>query len=149
MNHTIFRSLCFLLFLATFSFQAGKVVGFFGRYYLYVHNGLPDDSTPLTVHCASGNDDIGYHNLTVNQDLTWSFHMNFFRNTLYFCHFWRGAKSAMFDVYNDTWAYYCGHYHQSDKYCYWLVKENGFYFTGQQHHNVPGPFDNHPAIGWS
>lgn len=140
MNHTKSKTICFLLFLSIFNFQTQEVLANV-RYYVHVVNFLSDNTQPLRIHCASGDNDLGYHDLAIKQDFQWSFHVNYFvHSTLYFCHFWWGAKQASFDVFNKTWAPNCNRVHKGDKFCFWLVKDDGFYFTGTQHNDVPGPF---------
>lgn len=67
--------------------------------------------------------------------------MNTFCTPLYFCHFWWGSKDKSFEIFNDHMFFSYQEYKKADKYCYWLVKTEGFYFTGV-HNPTPGPFLN-------
>ncbi|KAI5655989.1 hypothetical protein M9H77_24782 [Catharanthus roseus] len=94
------------------------------KYTVHVISNLPSNRYPLRIHCASGDDDLGYHNLSVNQDFNWSFRMNFRGTTLFFCHFWWKNEDKAFEVFNhDISINTC----RSN--CYWLVRDDGFYFT--------------------
>ncbi|KAG6418357.1 hypothetical protein SASPL_120560 [Salvia splendens] len=65
-------------------------------------NLLPKDSKPLRLHCASGDDDLGFHNLNVGQDFQWKFCPNFFlKNTLFHCRIWWGPKEKGFKAYES------------------------------------------------
>ncbi|KAK4489713.1 hypothetical protein RD792_000347 [Penstemon davidsonii] len=77
----------------------------------------------LRLHCASGDDDLGFHTTPVNFDFKWHFCDNFWGNTLFFCHLWWGSKNISFDVFKSSMDYDCG----PD--CYWEVKSDGIYFS--------------------
>ena len=64
-------------------------------------NLLPKNSKPLRLHCAAGDDDLGFHNIIVGQEFKWNFCPNIFGTTLYFCHFWWDTKQIAFDVYKS------------------------------------------------
>ncbi|KAI3470478.1 hypothetical protein Pfo_027141 [Paulownia fortunei] len=100
-------------------------LGKFFSYNIHVVNNLPPNIGPLLVHCASKNNDLGYHTLTSNQD----FHFHFCSkplSTLFFCHLWWGKKNKAFDVYNAKWKInICKQNHQ----CYWAAKTDGIYFS--------------------
>jgi len=48
---------------------------------------------------------------------------------VFFCHFWWGKKDIRFEVYRETGA--CGHKTRGSNkgICYWLIKEDDFYFA--------------------
>ncbi|KAL7107857.1 hypothetical protein ACP275_06G080500 [Erythranthe tilingii] len=90
---------------------------------VFVVNGLPEGSNPLTLHCQSGDDDLGNRTLSSRQELDWKFCTNIFGKTLYFCHVWWGSKSAAFDVYNkDIEKNYC-----FGGLCHWEIFPDGIY----------------------
>ncbi|KAI5683933.1 hypothetical protein M9H77_05161 [Catharanthus roseus] len=110
----IFASACFLL-----------------KYHICIVNNLTNNSNPLTVHCQSKDNDIGYHTLRVNEEIQWHFCTNF--RTLFFCHFWWNNKQAVFYVFKDNVSFriLCqtsipGEARQT---CHWAVKEDGFYLA--------------------
>ncbi|KAK4717062.1 hypothetical protein R3W88_015400 [Solanum pinnatisectum] len=99
------------------------------EYYTEVHivDALPNNDIPLTFHCASKDDDLGYHHPKVGDD----FHFQFipriwFGHTLFFCHFWWGNKQANFDVYNHHLDVYCS-WNVNTISCFWKVQGDGFY----------------------
>ncbi|KAL6527146.1 hypothetical protein OROGR_016236 [Orobanche gracilis] len=83
-------------------------------------NGLPENSPPLKIHCASGDDDLGFHDLGVNQDFKWSFCQNMVTNTLFFCHLWWGSKNRAFVAYDSRCTSICSK-------CTWTAKSDGIY----------------------
>lgn len=90
-------------------------------------------STPVTVHCASRNNDFGFKSLSVNEDFHWSFQRNFWLRTLYFCHFWSPSNDKAFEVFNYFISENC-RYDQlqiDGNQCVWVVREDGFYFDNQ------------------
>ncbi|KAF3664016.1 hypothetical protein FXO38_10350 [Capsicum annuum] len=102
-----------------------------GKYTVQVYDGLPNGTpTPkLRVHCYSGDDDIGYHDLSSDQDLTWSFKFNQspFSGTLFACHFWWGNKDKSFEVFNDYDNCVMGSFIPKTNFCKWIPKEDGIY----------------------
>ncbi|PIN13808.1 hypothetical protein CDL12_13579 [Handroanthus impetiginosus] len=98
----------------------------FEPFTVYVTNNLPNNSPPLFIHCASGDNELGNHKLYVNNNFHWSFKLNFRQTTLYFCRFrWRGRNVA-FDVFNTGIGDKCEGPHGN--LCAWFVKQDGFYF---------------------
>ncbi|KAK4477132.1 hypothetical protein RD792_016343 [Penstemon davidsonii] len=99
---------------------------FFGPLYHYrVHlvNSLAPNTKPsiVTVHCASGNDDLGNHTLALNQEFSFDFCSIPFK-TLFFCHFWWGNKNKAFDAFDDKRP--CG-----ERNCYWFAKNDGIWLS--------------------
>ncbi|KAK6137915.1 hypothetical protein DH2020_028341 [Rehmannia glutinosa] len=127
MTHTIifkFLLLCFILYNAS-HFQASACFLPRLKYYVYVINNLPPNSTePLKLHCASKDNDLGYHTLTLNQNFNFNFCDNPFA-TVFFCHLWWGNKNKAFDAYSARWNRNpCIEHH-----CYWATKSDGIYFS--------------------
>ncbi|KAI3470479.1 hypothetical protein Pfo_027142 [Paulownia fortunei] len=127
MNYTIIKCLLLSFILFANNFQA--LACFFNSIYkfeVHVVNNLPPNTEPLLLHCASKDDDLGNHTLTLNQD----FHFQFCLKplfTLFFCRLRWGKKNKSFDVFNARWVPVipCTH-HQ----CYWAAKSDGIYFSG-------------------
>lgn len=87
----------------------------------------PDSSIPLRLHCASGDDDLGYHTLHTQRDFHWSFCMNIMRNTRFICDLWWGSTIAKsFDAFNLDIGLTC------NTTCNWVAKQDGIYFTGNR-----------------
>ncbi|KAI4367267.1 hypothetical protein MLD38_023024 [Melastoma candidum] len=56
-----------------------------------IRNGIPDKT--LGLHCASADDDLGYHELSPGQDWGFSFRTRFLGGTLFYCTFrWHGRS---------------------------------------------------------
>ncbi|KAL7105722.1 hypothetical protein ACP275_07G062200 [Erythranthe tilingii] len=76
---------------------------------------IPTSKIPVTVHCESGNDDLGNHTLPkLNNEFNWSFCESIFHNTLFFCRIQWGSKYLKFDVYKSEWRDRC-----STRVCLW------------------------------
>ncbi|KAJ9553298.1 hypothetical protein OSB04_017343 [Centaurea solstitialis] len=88
----------------------------------------------LRVHCMSTDDDIGDKELTPGQFFHWSFRQSFLFTTHFTCVFrsmtsdGTEIKSVTFDVFDYYISILCGDQHESNN-CYWLVKDDGFYFS--------------------
>lgn len=124
-----FINIFFLCFLITpLDLSLAKKCIFSRKYEVHVINKLPPNSPELRIHCASKNREIGDQNLPIDEDLNWSFCERLFARTLYFCHFWWGAKDKSLTVYDDP--NYCVHHGLNTNelnYCKWEVREDGFY----------------------
>ncbi|OIT04437.1 hypothetical protein A4A49_65202, partial [Nicotiana attenuata] len=117
-----------LLLLTPIDLSRAKSCFITRRFYVHVIDKLPSNSSKLQVHCASGDDDLGYHSLTANQEFDWSFCQGFAWTTLFFCHFWWGTKNKSFNVFNDP--VHCvedGKLPKLTEQCAWVVKSDGFY----------------------
>ena len=69
MNQIMTKSLLPLLILALFLAAPtfSGAISFFPRLHVSIENALPDNTNPLTVHCQSKQDDLGYRTLAVNE----------------------------------------------------------------------------------
>ncbi|XAR62732.1 hypothetical protein NMG60_11017592 [Bertholletia excelsa] len=80
-----------------------------------------------TVRCQSKDTDLGLRTLHANQQIHWDFHINLFKSTLFFCHFYWGAKDAVFNVFTRRFsAKYCAIHSGQDFNCTWEAREDGF-----------------------
>lgn len=97
------------------------------KYIVHVINDLPANSSiPLTIHCASGDDDLGYHFLKRGDDFHWEFCDDFFSRTLFFCHWWWGVNSKVFNVFDTDIKLQCNY-----EKCFWVARRDGIYFGGE------------------
>ncbi|GFQ07894.1 hypothetical protein PHJA_002933400 [Phtheirospermum japonicum] len=106
-------------------FQAHSLL--FTRVTVFVVSDLPRDSPPLYVHCASGDDELGYHTLKLGQD----FHFEFGKGpkTLFFCHLWWNGKNIAFDVFRTSWkTNHCASVPEMEI-CYWQARPDGIYLA--------------------
>ncbi|KAI5648333.1 hypothetical protein M9H77_34338 [Catharanthus roseus] len=105
----------------------------FNQYDAYIVNGLPDNSQNFRAHIFSGDDDLGYHDLKVNEKFRWHFRMSYFGNTKFYAHFWWGNnKERSFAVFDKHLAPICGEVGNATiNICWWLVKKDGFYLANK------------------
>ncbi|OIS96907.1 hypothetical protein A4A49_60740 [Nicotiana attenuata] len=105
---------------------------------VHILNNLPKNTPQLKLHCASGDDDLGYNYPALRTDFKWEFCA--ISNTLYFCHFWWGNKNTVFDVFNNLdhcVADESNFIPRGTQRCIYNVKDDGIYigfedpFTGQ------------------
>lgn len=96
--------------------------------YVHVVNGLSGHRM-LFVHCKSKDDDIGEHNLAVGTEISWSFKINFFATTLFWCYTRTDHQHATFNVF---WAHAWLEDRCDRKTCIWTAKDDGFYLK-----NIP------------
>ncbi|KAI3470483.1 hypothetical protein Pfo_027146 [Paulownia fortunei] len=128
MNYTMIKYLLSFLILSSNLLQTKALdkrqCFFIKKRIVHVVNNLPSKSSPLLLHCASGDDDLGYHTLTTNQD----FHFDFCVKpsaTLFFCRLTWNQKTIRFDAFNANWAYdRCGY-----GVCYYAARSDGIYFS--------------------
>ncbi|KAL7177400.1 hypothetical protein ACSBR2_030707 [Camellia fascicularis] len=68
---------------------------------------IPNNSTPMQVHCHSRDNDLRTYTLRYGKIFRWKFNPNFVGITPFFCHFYWGAKNKSFTVYDHKiWLYY-------------------------------------------
>lgn len=79
----------------------------------------------VRIHCASKDDDLGYHNLFPGQDFHWSFCAEFLPITLFFCHLWWFPKEKAFEVYKESFT------RVRTPQSWWVAKSDGIYFSNQ------------------
>ncbi|XP_044499382.1 S-protein homolog 24-like [Mangifera indica] len=95
------------------------------HYRVHITNSFPNNDQPLYVHCWSRDDDLGEHNLWVNNEFTFRFGKNIFFPTRFDCDFRHGSLSTRFPIFHiDRDGSKCRRTGQ----CYWSVREDGFYF---------------------
>ena len=91
------------------------------------NTGAPNSSLPLHLHCASDDDDLGYHYLLTQRDFHWSFCMNIWGTTRFICELWWDITIAKsFVAFNFDIGLEC------NTTCNWIAKHDGLYFTGNQ-----------------
>ncbi|KAF5941821.1 hypothetical protein HYC85_019463 [Camellia sinensis] len=97
------------------------------RYDVYVINGFKNNSSlPLVIWCASGEDDMGGRALQEGDDFSWSLKTKLWGTTLFSCTMkWDRLRKrfSAFQVQRDS------HRCAPLRKCFWLVKEDGFYFS--------------------
>ncbi|XP_058219871.1 S-protein homolog 2-like [Rhododendron vialii] len=99
---------------------------------VHIVSGVPNTPTILRFRCQSGDDDLGMHELQLFQEYSWEFGLNVFGRTLFFCHFYWGAKDRSFTVYESKLNKYCSGgraYEASHQDCYWVATPTGFFIS--------------------
>ncbi|XP_047335798.1 S-protein homolog 6-like [Impatiens glandulifera] len=131
------KTLCIFIFLLTISFswffiftslvQPDYFVG--GVYEIQVINGFRNNSSlPLVIWCTSGDqDDMGGRALQEGDDFGWRVKAGFLRASSHFiCTLKWDDKRKRFDAFKvERDSHRCGPLRK----CFWLVKEDGFYFS--------------------
>ncbi|CAN4104546.1 unnamed protein product [Withania somnifera] len=143
MNYTYMKTFSFLLFVLYMNIlqvKSSKISEFFAgtKYYIEIVNNLPPRTPILRAHCASKQDDIGFHDIIPNDKLEWSFRMTIFDDTLFFCHFWWGDQiNKAFEVYNHLSGCIKDSPLDSRTHlCRWIVKDDGFYLQGEAENDI-------------
>lgn len=101
------------------------------KHHVHVLSKLPPNSLPLRIHCASGDDDLGFRNLSPNQDYEWHFCGTYVPTTIFFCHFWWDVTPNQklyqaFEVYHQKIV--ATQTHES----WWIIKSDGIHYTDDQ-----------------
>ncbi|CAN4095678.1 unnamed protein product [Withania somnifera] len=95
---------------------------YFGNniYNIHIINGFTNNSSlPLIVWCSSGERD----------DFSWSVKTKFWKNTMYLCTMKLDQKRRKFEAFHGVRdVQRCN----PTKHCFWLVKEDGFYFSNDE-----------------
>ncbi|PKI64259.1 hypothetical protein CRG98_015369 [Punica granatum] len=78
--------------------KSDKLEALFDDINVSTSNQLPNGA-PFTIHGKSGDDDLGSHVIGAGQSYGFSFKVNFFETTLFFCGVgWQGGQ-VEFDIY--------------------------------------------------
>ncbi|KAL7175051.1 hypothetical protein ACSBR2_028787 [Camellia fascicularis] len=79
MRHMIMNySLLPTLILAFYFVCSNHVLAqYFIKFRVHIISAVPDDPTPLLIHCQSKDDDLDYHFLSNGQDFDWKFREKF------------------------------------------------------------------------
>ncbi|XP_009595483.1 S-protein homolog 21 [Nicotiana tomentosiformis] len=105
---------------------------YFGNIYnVHIINGFTNNSSlPLVVWCSSGDTgDIGGRALQERDDFSWSVKTKFWKNSQYVCTMKLDQKRRRFQAfYGSRDVQRCS----PTKQCFWLVKEDGFYFSNDE-----------------
>ncbi|KAF8402045.1 hypothetical protein HHK36_012997 [Tetracentron sinense] len=95
-----------------------------GKYRVSITNGM-GEGTMLGLHCLSGDDDLGPQFLPSNITFSWSFNLNFWGTTLFYCNMAHDNLHGHYNVFEWKRDYHrCGDVHQ----CLWLQEKDGLYF---------------------
>ncbi|KAF7814535.1 leguminosin group486 secreted peptide [Senna tora] len=91
--------------------------GFGRKTHVKVNNFL-DNDLDLTLHCKSADDDLGVQILRYDQNFEWSFVVNVFGTTLFYCSFQWEGEFHHFDIYKAERDFFlCED-------CIWSIKQD-------------------------
>lgn len=60
---------------------------YLGKVNIHLTNMMPDGKV-ATIHCKSGDNDLGEHKLGPGEDFHWEFGVNIFETTVFWCNIW-------------------------------------------------------------
>ncbi|CAK9329254.1 unnamed protein product [Citrullus colocynthis] len=86
-----------------------------------ITNALKGQNNQLTVHCKSGDDDLGVHQLPHLISYAFTFRPNFWGSTLFYCTFQWPGWTHYFDIYKDS----RDRTRCNETLCLWIVGEEG------------------------
>ncbi|KAL8058896.1 hypothetical protein ABFX02_03G051900 [Erythranthe guttata] len=87
---------------------------------------------PLTIHCSSGNEDLGIHKLYGDytahgyRSFGWKFCENLIGNSVYTCDFHWHKKKIRFQVFNSAFSDKACQYEST---CTWYVHTDAFHLN--------------------
>lgn len=84
-----------------------------------------DGKMDLKIHCKSKDDDLGVHVLPYTQPYSFTFKINFWGTTLFYCSFVWKNELHWFDIFDATRDKFC-----SEGLCSWNIVETGPCFVG-------------------
>ncbi|MCL7046657.1 hypothetical protein MKW94_003816 [Papaver nudicaule] len=120
----------FFLIVLTIFFGFSSVTNAFGSHEFPTKVILRNELSPnitLTYHCKSADDDLGERSLAFKGEWLWSFFVNFWDTTLFWCNFWwvednGNPRHESFQIYKAKRDMRrCG------AYCWRLVRSDGIY----------------------
>ncbi|KAK9733401.1 hypothetical protein RND81_04G065900, partial [Saponaria officinalis] len=109
--------------------------GVIAQWFLYKHtvhiiNNFTDGSKPLIFRCQSGDDDLGVKSLAKGREFHFTFGLQIFTRTLFFCRLRRGnAYNRSFDVFRDPLDIHLCKFKHIDGEYYWQARKDGIYFS--------------------
>lgn len=97
-------------------------------FHVYIFNDLNKDT--LSLCCKSKDDDLGGYALPVEANFHFTFKVNFWGTTLFWCNFnWGKNHGGSYDIFwhEDDLLYRCGY---KTKNCTWYARNDGIYLMG-------------------
>ncbi|KAL7147235.1 hypothetical protein ABFS83_06G094600 [Erythranthe nasuta] len=82
-----------------------------------ISNDIPGET--INIHCYSTEDNLGSHDLIYGTNFSWSFRVNVWGTTKFWCDFTTKHGSGSYGVYTKSLSVYCNDLYQ------WLVRESG------------------------
>lgn len=97
------------------------------KWHIHVVNGLSNNDV-LYVRCRSKDDNLGEHNLNVGGEFKWTFRVNFWNTTLFWCFLQKpnGQKQSFETFWVEKRTFWL--YHNCfENECFWIAKDDGIY----------------------
>lgn len=82
-----------LLVISFCLLQALRVEAWGEKYHVFIKNGI-SHPLPLSIHCYSTENDLGFHVLKLEDNFNFRFRMNFWGTTRFWCDFWWNGSHA-------------------------------------------------------
>ncbi|KAL8239724.1 hypothetical protein R6Q59_016291 [Mikania micrantha] len=134
--HVMIKLLClFMIMCAQYFPCVTSCFPFVKPWNLHVINGIAGHADKmLKIHVKSEKNDFGFHNLTYKGP---EFYVHFCETithtTVFAGYFWYENKFTSFYLFNDVVSDHFGPYNPlKTQHIYWLVKEDGFYISGNK-----------------
>ncbi|EEF45215.1 S-protein homolog 21 [Ricinus communis] len=111
------------------------------RYHVHIINDLTRHT--LNVHCKSKDDDLGPHLLQLGEEFHFTFRVNFWGTTLFWCNFkWGKNHGGDYHIfwYRDDLLYDCGY---EQKNCIWSARNSGMWLM-----NIPDGIQFYKRYDW-
>ncbi|PIA62067.1 hypothetical protein AQUCO_00200210v1 [Aquilegia coerulea] len=126
----------FAMCLGCWSVSAEHHGIYLGRVRVYVNN-LIAPNKMMDIHCKSKDDDLQLQTLAYGQNQTWSFKVNFWGTTLFWCGMgWKDDTGrylqGSFKIYE-----YMRDYSKCDGICVWNAQKDGLYFLNPETRDPP------------
>ncbi|KAL0551299.1 hypothetical protein IC582_010385 [Cucumis melo] len=118
---TLSLSLLISLFFASLFTNEGKIDFRSPPMTVNITNEINGVNNQLTVHCKSGDDDLGVHKLPHLVSYTFTFRPNFWGSTLFYCKFQWSSWLHYFDIYKDS----RDNLRCNQTLCLWIISEKG------------------------
>ncbi|OVA07077.1 Plant self-incompatibility S1 [Macleaya cordata] len=98
------------------------------RITVWVTNDL-GPNTPLTFHCKSKDDDLGERTLAYKQSWNWSFTINFWWTTLFWCNmWWHDSNGQLVYASHDAYKAKRDYREHCRMDCFWSIRKDGWYY---------------------
>ncbi|CAI0396653.1 unnamed protein product [Linum tenue] len=102
---------------------------------VYIENWMTTDRA-LSAHCRSRDSDIGEHGLPMGAHLEWSFELDMFDRTLFWCDLAAAGEWLRFDAYKGKDS------HKLGSFAHYVVKDDGVYLLDGENEQLKGQWNH-------
>ncbi|GMP91712.1 hypothetical protein CsSME_00042284 [Camellia sinensis var. sinensis] len=86
----------------------------------------------MDIHCQSKDDDLGYQKVEDGAETMWSFSVNFWGTTLFYCDvLWKGSIWRHFNAYDAD-----KDYRRCRSECRWMISKEGLLYGYNQENGI-------------